>query len=65
MTRKELVNALIEEMENFGEAFIGTTEVQGTKVTSLYKAINKEVTKRYEGKYVVAYDGRTGMAWIA
>lgn len=64
MTRKELINALIEEMEKFGEAFIGTYDVQGEKVIKLYRAILKEVqTRNYND--IVCWDKENGMIWIA
>lgn len=64
MTKRELVNALISEMENFGETFIGTAEVQGTAVVNLYKKLNKEIGKRNPGA-VVCWNAESGMAWIA
>lgn len=64
MTQKELIDALIEDMDRFGETFLGTAEVQGEKVCKLYRRLNKEVGKRYPGM-VVCWDNKTGMAWIA
>lgn len=64
MTQKELLNALIDEMVERGETFLGTYEVQGEKVLRLYKKVSKEVEKRYEGM-IVCWDAETGMAWMA
>jgi len=64
MTKKALIEALISEMVELGETFIGTYEVQGENVCKLYRQINKEVGKRYPNM-VVCWDAETGMAWMA
>ena len=64
MTKRELINALIEEMYVYGETFIGTYEVQGMKVVKLKEKLNKEVGERNPGD-IVCWDMKTGMAWIA
>lgn len=64
MTRKERIEASINDMIQFGETFIGTIEVQGMAVVKYYKALNREVQKMDRNK-VVCWDAHTGMAWIA
>lgn len=64
MTKKDLINTLIEEMETFGEAFIGTYEVQGEKVIKLYRAILKEVRARNYND-IVCWNKESGMIWLA
>ena len=63
MTRKERIEASINDMIQFGETFIGTIEVQGMTVVNYYKALNKKVEKEYNK--VVCWDAETGMAWMA
>ena len=63
--KKEHKEALINEMETFGKAYLGKAEIRGEKVVKEYKALNKEVGKRYPGA-VLCWDGfGTGEIWIA
>ena len=64
MTQKARIEANINDMVIFGETFIGTIETQGDAVVRYYKALSKQVAKQYNGQYIVAWDGETGMAWM-
>ena len=64
MTKKARIAALVEELETFGKAFIGTYEVQGEKVTKLYWALLKEVRTRNQDD-IVCWDKDSGMVWLA
>lgn len=54
---KEIIN----EIEMFGECFIGTAEVQGMKVFKRFNKIQNEWKKNHNT--VLAYDFETGICW--
>ena len=63
--KKERKEALINEMLTFGKAYLGKAEIRGAAVIKEYKALNKEVGKRYPGM-VLCWDGSgTGECWMA
>lgn len=57
-----MLRDIITEIENFGECFIGTFEVQGMKVFKRYNRIEKAWNK--EHAEALAYDSKTGIVWI-
>ena len=52
---------IIEEIENYRECFIGTYEVQGTKVFKRFNKIRKEWEKHHNS--TLAYDSDNGICW--
>ena len=60
--KKEMIADIVNEIENFGECFIGTVEVQGLVVFKRFEKVRKAYEKANEG-YTLAYDSKTGMAW--
>ena len=63
MTKKAIQNELIEEMINFGESYLGQAEIRGLEVCKEYKALAKEVEKRFPGS-VLCWNAETGYIWI-
>lgn len=64
MTKKQK-EALIAEMNNNGMSYLGLTEIRGLEVINEYKALSKEVTKRFPGK-VLCWDAiESGCIWMA
>ena len=62
---KTMKEAYIDEMENFGEAYIGSMEIQGVQtIVKKYNALAKEVAKRFPG-LVLCMNNETGMVWMA
>lgn len=62
--RKEIKNGLIEEMLEYGKTFLGHADIRGNDVVKEYKALQKEVTKRFPGS-VLCWDGfGTGEIWM-
>ena len=57
--------ALITEMDNNGMSYLGITEIRGMEVVKEYKALSKEVAKRFPGK-VLCWDAmESGCIWMA
>ena len=57
--------ALITEMDNNGMSYLGITEIRGMEVVKEYKALSKEVAKRFPGK-VLCWDAMdSGCIWMA
>ena len=52
---------IIAEIENFGQCFIGTSEVQGLKVFKRYNRIRKAWEQKHNS--TLAYDAETGICW--
>lgn len=52
---------IIRDIENFGECFIGTADVQGLTVFRRFKRLQKEWQKNHNT--VLAYDSHTGICW--
>ena len=52
---------IIRDIENFGECFIGTVDVQGLTGFRRFKRIQKEWQKNHNT--VLAYDSHTGICW--
>lgn len=63
--KKEVKEALINEMINFGESYLGLGEIRGMDVVKEYKALSKEVTKRFPGMVLCWDASETGKIWIA
>lgn len=59
-----MTKEIIKNIEEFGECFIGTLEVQGTTVFKRFNRVRKEYEKLYPGK-TLAYDSETGICWEA
>lgn len=57
-----MTKEIIREIEQFGECFIGTAEVQGPTVFRRYNRIRKEYEKLHPNK-VLAYNAETGICW--
>lgn len=58
-----MTKEIINEIESFGECFIGTAEVQGMKVFKRFNRIQKEWQRT--NNTVLAYDSVTGICWEA
>ena len=56
-----MTKEIIKDIENFGECFIGTVEVQGTKVFKRYNKVRKEWEKNRNS--TLAYNAETGICW--
>ena len=56
-----MIKDIVTEIEEFGECFIGTVEVQGTVVFKRYERVRREYEKRNKG--TLAYDATTGIVW--
>ena len=52
---------IIKEIENFGECFIGTAEVQGMKVFKRFNKLQREWQNSHNT--VLAYNAETGICW--
>ena len=60
---KKQVNMIVEEIEKFGECFIGTMEVQGAEhIFKLYTKVGRAYEEKHQG-FTIAYDKETGIAW--
>lgn len=60
---KKQVNMIVEEIEKFGECFIGTMEVHGAEhIFKLYTRVGRVYEKKHQGM-TIAYDKETGIAW--
>ena len=57
-----MMKEIIRDLENFGECFIGTAEVQGMKVFKRFQRLQREFEKLHPGK-TLAYDSVTGICW--
>lgn len=57
-----MTKEIIREIENFGECFIGTEEVQGAVVFKRYNRVRREYEKLHLNK-TLAYDSETGICW--
>ena len=63
MTKKQK-ETLIAEMNNSGMSYLGIAEIRGMEVVNEYKALSKEVAKRFPGK-VLCWDAiETGYIWM-
>ncbi len=60
---KKIAAILVDELEQYGEAYLGTIEVQGEKVIKLFTAIQKEVTKRHP-RNVACWNTKEGNIWM-
>lgn len=58
----KMIRNIIEEIEIFGECFIGTVEVQGTKVFKRFRKVESEWNK--EHNEALAYNAETGLVWV-
>ena len=56
-----MTKAIINEIEVFGQCFIGTAEVQGMKVFKRFNRVQREWQKSHNT--VLAYDSETGICW--
>ena len=56
-----MTREIIREIENFGECFIVTLEVQGMKVFKRFNRIQNEWKKNHDT--VLAYNAETGICW--
>lgn len=62
---KKMIEAAMEDIINFGETYIGSTEIMGDKfVCTKYNKLAKEVENRFPGM-VLAFDIESGNAWLA
>ena len=57
-----MIKEIVNEIENFGECFIGTAEVQGPKVFKRYETVRRAYEKKHPGA-TLAYDSETGICW--
>lgn len=57
-----MIKDIIKDIEDFGECFIGTCDVQGVKVFKRYERVRREYEKNHHGK-TLAYDSETGICW--
>lgn len=63
--KKEIKNALINEMVEYGETYLGLSEIRGLEVVKEYKLLSKEIKKRFPEK-VLCWDAfGTGKIWLA
>lgn len=62
---KNLIEAAMEELNNYGTLYIGSAEIMGSEtICKNYKKLAKEVEKRFPGM-VLAFDIESGNAWLA
>lgn len=57
-----MTKEIIRDIENFGECFIGTLEVQGEVVFKRYNRVRKEWERKYPNS-TLAYNAETGICW--
>lgn len=57
-----MIKEIVKEIENFGECFIGTAEVQGLKVFKRYEKVRRAYEKGHPGA-ALAYNSETGICW--
>lgn len=57
-----MTQEIINDIENFGECFIGTLEVQGNKVFKRYNRVRKEWERKHKNS-TLAYNAETGICW--
>lgn len=64
---KETKFAHIDDIEKFGESYIGSIEIMGfEKINKNYKGLKKEVESRSEFKgKLLLWDMDNGKVWIA
>ena len=59
---KKMIENILNEIEQYGECFIGTIAVQGEKAFRRYWKVGRAYEERHPGK-ALAYDSETGYVW--
>lgn len=57
-----MIKEIINDLEKFGDCFIGTVDVQGMTAVRRFKKVKKAFEKRYPDR-TVAWDAETGICW--
>lgn len=57
-----MIKEIIKDIEQFGECFIGTAEVQGAVVFKRFTRVRREYEKLHQNK-TLAYNSETGICW--
>lgn len=60
---KKQVNMIVDEIERFGECYIGRMEIFGAEyMYKLYTRVGRAYEEKHQG-FTIAYDKDTGYAW--
>lgn len=57
-----MTKEIIREIEQFGECFIGTVEVQGAAVFKRFNRVRRAYEQKHPSK-TLAYNAETGICW--
>ena len=58
-------DTLINEVVNNGMTYLGLVDIRGLEVVNEYKALSKEVAKRFPGMVLCWDPSDTGCIWIS